>query len=175
MPTTCCVPGCKELTGSFRFPKDPQVEKQWQVAIKREGPKKTLCKSSIDARVCERHFKSEDFSKFLSRVWQRSEESQGGFLSLTPSHPCSPMFSKYPSPPPAVLFDEVDQVSAVEVGHMFQEEVPETGMVCQTEEMGVDTECQTDMAGFIFFLDINIIYSKKGSSINKCLYCLHIV
>lgn len=61
MPTVCSVPGSQRQTGRFKFPSDPNLEKQWRIAIKREGPRKTLWKPTSGARVCERHFKSEDF------------------------------------------------------------------------------------------------------------------
>ena len=58
----CCVPGCKE-TGGFKFPKDPNQRKKWQVAIRRQDKNKKLWKPSIHSVVCQNHFKSEDFKQ----------------------------------------------------------------------------------------------------------------
>lgn len=61
MPQYCAVPGCFD-TGGFKFPKDEQLRLKWRVAIKREGPRKGgLWMPEDFARVCPKHFKSDDF------------------------------------------------------------------------------------------------------------------
>ena len=37
MPKYCAVPKCT-TNGGFKFPKDPQLKRQWQVAVKRVEP-----------------------------------------------------------------------------------------------------------------------------------------
>ena len=60
MAPNCCVPQCKE-TGGFLFPKDKNLRKKWQVAIKREDEHKRLWKPSVHSVVCYKHFKTSDF------------------------------------------------------------------------------------------------------------------
>ena len=66
MPTKCIVPGCQRR-GGFSFPSDPEQNLKWRIAIKREpaktGAHPTLWKPSQYSRVCEDHFKAEDFKQ----------------------------------------------------------------------------------------------------------------
>ena len=58
----CAVPKCTG-TGGFSFPKDPELRKKWQVAIKRTTEKKKIWEPSKYSVVCELHFNKEDFNE----------------------------------------------------------------------------------------------------------------
>ena len=60
MAPNCCVPLCKE-TGGYLFPKEKDLRKKWQVAIKRENDRKNLWKPSAHSVVCFKHFRLSDF------------------------------------------------------------------------------------------------------------------
>jgi hypothetical protein len=60
MPINCAVPTCTGQ-GGFSFPKDKAMNLKWRVAIKREGQHKSLWKPTKHSRVCERHFKEDDY------------------------------------------------------------------------------------------------------------------
>ena len=57
MPKYCAVKKCT-TNGGFKFPKDPQLKRQWLTAIKRE-----LFEPKDHSVVCAKHFKQEDFKK----------------------------------------------------------------------------------------------------------------
>jgi hypothetical protein len=62
MPTNCAVPTCNG-EGGFAFPKDDSMKLKWRVAIKREDKdKKSLWMPNTHSRVCEKHFKEDDFA-----------------------------------------------------------------------------------------------------------------
>ena len=56
----CSVPLCNRV-GGFRFPRDKELKKKWQVAIKRQGKNKSLWQPKEHDVVCDCHFKPEDF------------------------------------------------------------------------------------------------------------------
>jgi hypothetical protein len=60
-----CLGGPLSVDSSFRF---ELVRKQWRVAIKREGPRKTLWKPNDLSVVCKMHFKPEDFKQTLQSL-----------------------------------------------------------------------------------------------------------
>ena len=66
MPNKCVIKGCSG-NGGFRFPKDPELNLKWRIAVKREptttgpGPHPTLWKPSDHSVVCSSHFAAEDF------------------------------------------------------------------------------------------------------------------
>ena len=60
MAPNCCVPKCTQ-TGGFVFPKDKDLKRKWQVAIKRVDENKRLWQPSEHSIVCHKHFKSSDF------------------------------------------------------------------------------------------------------------------
>ena len=63
MTQSCSVPRCIGSKGGFRFPKDPQQLRKWQIAIKRlePGPGKKLWIPKEYSTVCHKHFTSEDY------------------------------------------------------------------------------------------------------------------
>ena len=63
MVSYCAVPCCTGTSG-FRFPKDKQLKRKWQVAIRRVNKNKNLWKPSKQSVVCEKHFRQSDFSQF---------------------------------------------------------------------------------------------------------------
>lgn len=54
------MPNCCEV-GGFRFPKNSELRKKWQVAIRRDGTNKRLWKPAYHSVVCGKHFKECDF------------------------------------------------------------------------------------------------------------------
>ena len=58
----CCVPKCNG-TGGFLFPKNPEVQKKWRIAIKRVNEKKAVWVPSKYSVVCELHFTESDFKE----------------------------------------------------------------------------------------------------------------
>ena len=57
----CSVPQCPGK-GGFKFPRNPEIRKKWQVAIRREGPGKKLnWEPSDTATVCHAHFTEDDY------------------------------------------------------------------------------------------------------------------
>ena len=55
MPKYCAVPKCT-TNGGFKFPANPQLQRQWLVAINRE-----LLKPKDHSVVCAKHFRQDDF------------------------------------------------------------------------------------------------------------------
>ena len=85
MPDYCSVPLCKGF-GGFHFPKDPELRKKWQIAIKRQTKKKELWQPSKYSVVCEKHFLETDFDqpKFLYGEKRRKLLKDGVIPSVFP-------------------------------------------------------------------------------------------
>lgn len=64
MPQYCCVPLCTNNKSGHKFPKDPQLRKKWQIAIKRMSTtnKNKLWEPGPHDVVCGNHFSSEDYT-----------------------------------------------------------------------------------------------------------------
>jgi hypothetical protein len=58
----CSVPLCNSV-GGFRFPRDKELKKKWQIVIKRSDKNKKLWQPKEHDVVCEHHFTSEDFKE----------------------------------------------------------------------------------------------------------------
>ena len=70
MPTTCAVPGCDGADhGRYQFPKDPELNHKWRIAIKREVSESQPWKPSEYSRVCGAHFKPDDFKQTLASMY----------------------------------------------------------------------------------------------------------
>ena len=68
MPSSCVVPGCGGL-GGYRFPKDPELNTKWRIAVKKQVStpgSEELWKPSDSSRVCHSHFKPEDFKESIA-------------------------------------------------------------------------------------------------------------
>ena len=57
MPNYCVVPKCRGV-GGFSFPADPDLNLKWREAIQ-----KLDWTPSVHSRVCDKHFKAEDFKE----------------------------------------------------------------------------------------------------------------
>ena len=71
MPAPCVVPGCDGTDpGRYQFPKDPELNRKWRIAIKREGASGSQpWKPSEYSRVCGTHFKPDDFRETLASMY----------------------------------------------------------------------------------------------------------
>ena len=71
MPTTCAIPGCDGVDpGRYQFPKDPELNRKWTIAIKRDGVSGSqLWKPTQYSRVCGVHFRPEDFRETLASMY----------------------------------------------------------------------------------------------------------
>ena len=63
MPTWCAVPGCNNENANFKFPKDKELKRKWEIAIRRGDPnqKGKLWVAGTHHRVCQLHFIETDF------------------------------------------------------------------------------------------------------------------
>ena len=90
MPRYCCVPNCTHARGfarGFSFPKDPELSRQWIVAI--NPHRESLWKPSRAALVCHAHFKPEDYKVPLQSLAQvggkaRKDLKKGAVPSVFP-------------------------------------------------------------------------------------------
>ena len=88
----CSVPQCPG-TGGFKFPRDPELRKKWQIAIRRQGPRKKLnWEPSETSTVCHAHFAKEDFKVPKTSVVQiggraRKDLKDGAVPSVFPFKP----------------------------------------------------------------------------------------
>ena len=82
MPYKCVVPGCDSL-GGYRFPKDPELSVKWRIAVKKSSEKSSenakvmiLWKPTESSRVCQAHFKPEDFKETLTAMYSANPKTQ---------------------------------------------------------------------------------------------------
>ena len=63
MVNYCAVPGCTNR-GGHRFPKESNLQRKWEVAIKRDDPRTKQpwrSTSAVSSVVCRAHFVADDY------------------------------------------------------------------------------------------------------------------
>ena len=145
MPNKCVVKGCSTQGAGMGFPKDPELNLKWRIAVKRHmgngqpsddapatvtGPERTLWKPSEHSKVCRSHFKPEDFKESMTSAYSANPSSRRKYLTLKEGAIPSifPWSASKPSPGPSssgtvppkfiepVPTTSADAVPVVEIG-----------------------------------------------------------